>query len=161
MSVFYPADKEEYEASPQPNKAWLDYNKDDIWIESLQDARQYYSFLNERPSSVMFRFWRHLTVHAKENLGLATHFRNSAKKGKGLIPIIMSHGITANRCLYQTICIELASFGYMVLAIDHHDGSGTYSEKKDGTPIPLDTSGPRNEMQMNGPGQKWMGNAMY
>ena len=45
-----------------------------------------------------------------------------------LIPIIISHGLTASRSLYSSLCSELASFGYMVFALDHHDGTCTYTE---------------------------------
>ncbi len=45
-----------------------------------------------------------------------------------IIPIIISHGLTASRSLYSTLCSELASFGYMVFALDHHDGTCCYTE---------------------------------
>lgn len=44
-----------------------------------------------------------------------------------MIPIIFSHGLTACRGLYTNICSELASYGYMVFALDHHDGSCCYT----------------------------------
>lgn len=61
----------------------------------------------------------------------------------------MSHGLMANRSLYSTICLELASFGYIVFAIDHHDGSGSYSQKLTGEEVRFDTTCPR-ETGMNG-----------
>lgn len=45
-----------------------------------------------------------------------------------LIPIIISHGLTASRSLYSSLCSELASFGYIVFALDHHDGTCCYTE---------------------------------
>ena len=45
-----------------------------------------------------------------------------------IIPIIISHGLTASRSLYSTLCSEFASFGYMVFALDHHDGTCCYTE---------------------------------
>jgi len=45
-----------------------------------------------------------------------------------IIPIIISHGLTASRSLYSSLCSELASFGYMVFALDHHDGTCCYTE---------------------------------
>ena len=45
-----------------------------------------------------------------------------------IIPIIISHGLTASRSLYTSLCSELASFGYIVFALDHHDGTCCYTE---------------------------------
>ena len=57
---------------------------------------------------------------------------NEKFKNKKIIPIIVSHGLTLSRNFYSTMCIELASHGYMVFAIDHHDGSCCYTENATG-----------------------------
>lgn len=57
---------------------------------------------------------------------------NDKFKNKNIIPIIVSHGLTLSRNFYSTMCIELASHGYMVFAIDHHDGSCCYTENATG-----------------------------
>ena len=57
-----------------------------------------------------------------------------------LIPIIFSHGLTSLPSQYSRHLIELASHGYLVLAISHNDGSSAYTEKEDGSPIWYDTS---------------------
>ena len=59
---------------------------------------------------------------------------------KNLIPIIFSHGLTASRGLYTTHCRELASCGYIVFALDHHDGSCHFTLDEDGVSVPFDRS---------------------
>ena len=53
---------------------------------------------------------------------------NDKFKNKRIIPIIFSHGLTACRAFYSSLCIELASFGFIVFVLDHHDGSCSYTE---------------------------------
>jgi hypothetical protein len=56
----------------------------------------------------------------------------SPKCSSKIVPIVLSHGLTAGRCLYSMLCQELAAHGYIVFAMDHHDGSCSYTEDSTG-----------------------------
>ncbi|KAF4553908.1 Platelet-activating factor acetylhydrolase-like protein 3 [Elsinoe fawcettii] len=55
--------------------------------------------------------------------------------------IMFSHGLGGTRTMYSTICGEMASYGFVVCAVEHRDGSGprTYINRpKDLTPEELE-----------------------
>lgn len=49
--------------------------------------------------------------------------------------ILFSHGLGGNCQIYTKTCMDLASLGYIVYAFEHEDGSGSYAETEEGTPI--------------------------
>ena len=55
---------------------------------------------------------------------LATTFRTGEQK---LRPIIFSHGLAGSKRLYIGLMKDLASHGYLVLAVDHQDGTCFYT----------------------------------
>jgi cephalosporin-C deacetylase-like acetyl esterase len=54
------------------------------------------------------------------------------KIDKTLIPLVFCHGHGANRTLCSQQMKEFASHGYIVFALDYHDGSSSYVEMPDG-----------------------------
>lgn len=43
--------------------------------------------------------------------------------------VIFSHGLFGSLELYSTICCEMASHGFVVVALEHEDGSASFAEK--------------------------------
>ncbi|KHN94723.1 phospholipase A2 [Metarhizium album ARSEF 1941] len=51
--------------------------------------------------------------------------RDSCSSEKPTFPVVIfTHGLGGSRLCYSTICGELASFGFIVVAVEHRDGSG-------------------------------------
>ena len=51
---------------------------------------------------------------------------------KKIRPVIWSHGNMGNTTSYTGLCKDLASYGYIVFAIGHADGSSAYMTNRDG-----------------------------
>eukprot|EP00960_Hanusia_phi_P062954 765309-Hanusia_phi.AAC.9 len=49
------------------------------------------------------------------------------------VPIIYSHGLGGNRSCYSSVCIDLASHGFVVFALEHSDGSASLNVLPDKT----------------------------
>ena len=54
--------------------------------------------------------------------------------------MIFSHGLTASGSFYMSYMREVASHGYLVIALEHLDKSNNYTQKEDGTQVLFDTS---------------------
>ena len=99
-------------------------------------------------------------VPAFRNAGLATHWppEQNARQGgwnvknfEGERPpgepespvfplLIFTHGLGGSRRTYSSVCGEFASYGFVVCALEHRDGSGprTFVNCSDGTERKLD-----------------------
>ncbi|XP_042222416.1 platelet-activating factor acetylhydrolase-like isoform X2 [Homarus americanus] len=60
--------------------------------------------------------------------GVATPAIWEAAMAEKKFPVVVfSHGLSANRSIYSTVCSELASHGFVVAAVEHRDRSGSAS----------------------------------
>jgi hypothetical protein len=137
-TVFYPMDK--HLKDDNTHRFWLNYRQDDKFIRGCCRANTWL-YKKPTPQWVLYQ-WRNITIDVVPDGPLATDFATGKNK---LIPIVFSHGLTASRSLYTVIGRELASHGYIVIFIDHHDGTCAYTEKKKGTgfePVYFDSSVP-------------------
>lgn len=50
--------------------------------------------------------------------------------------VVFSHGLGGNANIHSEVYRALASYGYIVLAVEHADGSGCYAGSSSGEPIP-------------------------
>lgn len=63
-----------------------------------------------------------------ENAKVAQEYKNGQKC---IIPIVFIHGIEESRGSYSVTARELASHGYMVFLMDHHDGTCIFTSNED------------------------------
>ena len=60
---------------------------------------------------------------------IAIRFRNGEAQ---IRPIVFSHGLSGSNRLYVGLARDLASHGYLVIMLNHQDGTCTYTETKEG-----------------------------
>ena len=50
--------------------------------------------------------------------------------------VVFSHGLGGSMEMYTQLCQHIASYGYIVVAMEHEDGSACYAETVEGQAIP-------------------------
>lgn len=137
VSVFYPMDKETHkeimDKEPERNSRWLRYG----YNTRLGGARATAAWGSEMHSHpFVWKFIKNVKMETVEDGPLAKVFWKENVEGgeqrKSLIPVIYSHGVTSCRTFQSGSCRDLASHGYIVFSIDHHDGTCNYSRLKNG-----------------------------
>ncbi|NP_990300.2 platelet-activating factor acetylhydrolase precursor [Gallus gallus] len=131
LRLYYPScDDTDTEETP-----WI---PDKEYYQGLSDFLNVYRALGER----LFQYYvGSVTCPAKSNAAF--------KPGEKYPLLVFSHGLGAFRTIYSAICIEMASQGFLVAAVEHRDesASATYfcKKKADSEPEEDQTSGVEKE----------------
>lgn len=140
MSVYYPMDREEHRRTlryKNRNTLWLRYGKKSLKgiSMSLADLGS-----DSHPPTCYINYFKRVKMNTAQNGTLSSDFqenfyRNNQEERLNkhkLIPIILLHGLCGSRTSQSGSCRDLASHGYIVFSIDHHDGSAHFSQKQNG-----------------------------
>eukprot|EP00943_MAST-04B_sp_MAST-4B-sp1_P002619 g2619.t1 len=92
-------------------------------------------FLSRVP--FLLDYWSLVTVPIKQ---FAMPIFSTSSIFSSLPVVVFSHGLSASRELNTSLCIELASMGFYVFAVEHTDGSCGLARFIDGTVIEYDFS---------------------
>jgi hypothetical protein len=102
VQLWYPTADPPREAAP--------YVPDTAVLAAMRDESYY-----GQPAEVLER-WRRVKTHAAAD---------ASPSGDGRTPLLFSHGLGVSRSNYTALAEELASHGYIVATIDHHEGGFT------------------------------------
>ncbi|KAM3676006.1 platelet-activating factor acetylhydrolase isoform 1-T1 [Ammospiza maritima maritima] len=114
LRLYYPA----YDATDMEEARWI---PDKEYYQGLSDFLNMYRVVGER----LFHYYvGSVTCPAKSNAAF--------KPGEKYPLLVFSHGLGAFRTIYSAICIEMASQGFIVAAVEHRDesASATYYCKR-------------------------------
>ncbi|NXT18645.1 PAFA acetylhydrolase, partial [Syrrhaptes paradoxus] len=124
LRLYYPSD----DATHNEEAPWI---PDKEYYQGLSDFLNMYRVVGER----LFQYYvGSVTCPAKPNAAF--------KLGEKYPLLIFSHGLGAFRTIYSAICIEMASQGFTVAAVEHRDesASATYYCKKKSISEPQEES---------------------
>ncbi|XP_065537859.1 platelet-activating factor acetylhydrolase isoform X2 [Lathamus discolor] len=124
LRLYYPS----CSATDNEEAPWI---PDKEYYQGLSDFLNMYRIVGER----LFQYYvGSVTCPAKSNAAF--------KLGEKYPLLIFSHGLGAFRTIYSAICIEMASQGFVVAAVEHRDesASATYYCKKKSISEPQEES---------------------
>jgi len=146
-SVYYPMDRKVYAHEIKEkgrNTHWLRYGNSSLTglAKATADIGSdkhlppwFYQYLKKikmntvQNGTLAADFWKGSDSPITESL-----LKHSAESyPKKLIPIVFLHGLAGSRTTQSGSCRDLASHGYIVFSIDHHDGTAYYSKTKEGS----------------------------
>ncbi|GAA5993866.1 hypothetical protein JCM5350_006823 [Sporobolomyces pararoseus] len=123
FTTFYPVSNDTNQRKPLMN-----------WLERPLSvtSRGYSKFLGKPlwlVKSIVYLFGRGLKLSPSTN-GIEqplSKLNEEKEKEKKFPVVVFSHGLSGNRTTYSQFCGELASRGFIVIALEHRDGSGPVS----------------------------------
>ncbi|XP_065651540.1 platelet-activating factor acetylhydrolase isoform X2 [Hydra vulgaris] len=124
MRLFYPSEP----PSQSSKKAtWLPEPNQDQYFEAYVRELRFGYFTKK-----LLSFWKSFSLPIFVNEQLVKHQELRPVFNNHTLPVIIfSHGLMGHRSCYTEFCAQLASEGYLVVAVEHRDGSAISSYIKD------------------------------
>lgn len=122
--IYYPAINKQWNISANNHS-----NLSNNWIPDWEYGKGYYDFsrVNRIFSSTIGRlFTTRLKLISKPGMHLAGH------EGDTFPVIVFSHGLGGMRTTYSILLTDIASNGWIVVALEHRDGSSCFTRDKNG-----------------------------
>lgn len=114
LRLYYPAESERN--IDQLVSKWIPWLPDDSYLLGISKVLKLWLFI------VRLVIWL-----MSGKIRVPTFYGAKVKTDCKLKCIILSHGLGGNRFLYSTTCIELASHGFLVAALEHRDESACHT----------------------------------
>lgn len=126
---------------PTPGENGSNYDSSGCWLPHFAYAWGYASKIIA-PTSAIRRFlisilagiaYFYVWINAKIKASVASELLIIQDQNGQLPVVVFSHGLWACRTTYSALCCDLASHGYVVVALEHLDGSAnmtSYIDKK-------------------------------
>jgi platelet-activating factor acetylhydrolase len=100
---------------PQAVEGLADYSRTPVALLQMLSARQHPCLMDAEP----------LTIQNVDNNNNNNNNNDTPTK----YPIVLfSHGLGGSMEMYTQLCQQIASHGYIVIAMEHEDGSGAYAD---------------------------------
>jgi len=147
-AVFYPIDREEGEKTGKGMFPKL-VRSPGAWLDASTENALF--VLKAKLNHVLFLPYLDVKIPACIDADLAPCFvpeKEGDQPARKLVPLVFSHGMLMDGHFHSLICRELASYGLMVVTLDHMDGSCNYTENcQTGEPVKFSQAAPVDSLE--------------